>query len=94
MFFNKGLTLLFFLFIALFATAQTTTPLTGTIQDEQSQGIPGASIQVANTNIRTMSDDKGRFKINIPKGKVQLIITSVGFEKTVRSMNNTLMRLK
>jgi outer membrane cobalamin receptor len=93
MFFNKGLTLLFFLFIALFATAQTNTPLTGTIQDEHSQPIPGASIQVANTNIRTMSDDKGRFKINLPKGKVQVIVTSVGFEKAIKSVEGTTLTI-
>lgn len=89
MFFNKGLTLLFFLFFALFATAQTTSPLSGTIQDEHAQPIPGASIQVANTNIRTMSDDKGQFKINLPKGKVQIIVTSVGFEKMIISVGGT-----
>lgn len=77
MYYFRVLQLLPLLLFTLFSTAQT---ITGTIKNEQSQPIPGAAIQVANTSTGSISDTNGRFTIKVPNaGKVQITVTSVGF---------------
>ncbi|WP_089807238.1 TonB-dependent receptor [Chitinophaga sp. YR627] len=86
--FNRVLTLLPLLLLTLFTTAQTTIHINGSVKNAQSQPIPGVSIQVANTSNRAMTDDNGRFTLKVSNtGKVQLIITSVGFEKLVKEVD-------
>lgn len=88
MFFNRVLTLLPLLLSALFTTAQTTIHINGTVKNSQSQPIPGASVQIARTGNRAITDDNGQFKLNLTNGgKLQVIVTSVGFEKSVKEVN-------
>lgn len=87
MYCNRVLTLLPLLFLALLTTAQTANHITGTVKNEQSQPIPGASIQIVHTTSRAMTDDNGQFTLTAPApGKIQIIVTSVGFEKTTRDV--------
>jgi len=43
--------------------------------------LPGASVQVAGTNIYATTNTNGAYAINVPDGKVSLIFSYVGFEK-------------
>lgn len=57
--------------------------LSGTVVDENGEGLPGASIQLAGTKIGTITDVDGRFKIDVPgsSAATSLNIVALGYEK-------------
>lgn len=73
------LTVVLSLFLGLSAWAQEVV-VSGTITDDTGQGIPGASILVAGTNVGTISDLDGKYKLNVPAGKTKLTFSFVGYE--------------
>ncbi|KAA5535091.1 TonB-dependent receptor plug domain-containing protein [Taibaiella lutea] len=69
----------------------------GVVLDNDKEGIPGASIKIAGTNIGTMTDVDGKFEIRIPAGtNPSLEISSMGSETTTvmatKNMKITLER--
>lgn len=69
-----------FLSIGLFAQSN----IRGEILDDQSNGIPGAHIQIENTNYTSVSDNFGNFSIfNIPEGNYNLIISYIGYDNLI-----------
>ena len=54
--------------------------VSGRVYEGKSQsGLPGVSIQLKGTQVRTMTDGKGDFKIKVPAGAATLVFTSIGY---------------
>jgi len=86
------LTLLLFVFGLSAALAQRT--ISGTITDENSQPLIGASILIKGTSNGTVTDGDGRFQLNLPSNASTLIISYTGYlaqEVEVDAVSNTLM---
>lgn len=92
----KQLLFLFGFLLPALAFAQ----LTGRVVNQNSQGVPYASVAVKNTGLGTSTDSTGHFSLDIPqKFPFTLVITSVGFEPHERairsgSVNDIVIRLE
>lgn len=72
--------LLFSLLVFSFSfNVKAQNKITGTIVDEQSQPIIGASVKVKGTTTATTSDVKGKFSITAPNAKSVLVFSFIGF---------------
>ena len=59
--------------------------LSGTITDEKGTALPGANVRVKGTNNITITDENGRFSIEVHEDVVVLVVTSLGYaDKEVR----------
>ena len=54
--------------------------ISGTISDNDGNGIPGASIVVKGTTIATISDSEGEFRITVPSDAKTLVVSFVGMK--------------
>ncbi len=63
---------------ALTAIAQT-RQVTGTITDDQGNGIPGVTVKVKGSNVAVAGDARGTYKINAAP-TATLVISAIGFE--------------
>lgn len=52
--------------------------ITGTIIDENGEGLPGASVVVKGTTIGTTTDLEGKYKLNVPEGS-SITVSFVGY---------------
>lgn len=78
----------FFLLCCGTAFAQESATLAGTIRSESNEALEGVTILLENTNTGTLTDGQGQFEIsNLAAGSYTLVVTSVGFENTVRIVN-------
>jgi TonB-linked SusC/RagA family outer membrane protein len=77
--FKKALLLPLFLLMSLIVFAQVKT-VTGVVTDSQTgKGIEGASVRVKNGTQSTITDENGRFSIQVPSSTAILQITYVGY---------------
>ncbi len=68
--------------------------ISGTINDESGNPMPGVSIYVKGTRTGTVSDGNGKFSIVVPNNKAVLIISSVGMEtQQVKVQNQTSLNI-
>jgi hypothetical protein len=84
--------ILFFLFLVLNSYTQTITQtIKGVVVDKQSQiPIPGAIIQVVNSNplLGTSTNEQGEFKItNVPIGRLQIKIQVISYKEKYITIN-------
>lgn len=84
--------ILFFSFLFLNAYTQTITQtIKGVVVDKQSQTpIPGAIIQVVNSNplLGTSTNEQGEFKItNVPIGRLQIKIQVISYKEKYITIN-------
>ncbi len=63
----------------IFASAAQQIEVSGTVFDDQKQPIIGATIQQKGTNIGTVSDVNGRYRIKTKKGKT-LVFSYIGYK--------------
>jgi hypothetical protein len=62
--------------------AQQTVLIEGTVTDaETSKPIPGASIRVVSTKRGTYSSPRGTFRLPLPPGRYELLVTSIGYRE-------------
>ncbi|MEM8894828.1 MAG: TonB-dependent receptor [Bacteroidota bacterium] len=62
--------------------------LGGTITDDKNNPLPGVTIQLQDNTIGDITDQNGEFIIpNLGAGSYTLIISSLGFQKTIRKIN-------
>lgn len=54
--------------------------LRGTVLDKAGDPIPGVSIQVKNTKKGVSTDENGLFSLQLPDGKITLIVRHVGYQ--------------
>lgn len=86
---NKKLFLIFSLLIVIFCStiyAGVTGKISGEIINEETgEPIEGVTIRLVGTNFATETDADGEyFIINVPVGKYDVVVSSVGFEQFVK----------
>lgn len=54
--------------------------VSGTVTDEEGVGLSGVTILVKGTQIGTLSDDAGKFSIDVPQGQNTLVVSFTTFE--------------
>jgi TonB-dependent starch-binding outer membrane protein SusC len=81
---------LVFLFTFFQTKAQDDTKkvVTGKIADASGNPVPGATILVKGTDVKTSAKVDGTFSIPVPTGSETLVISSVGFETKEVALNN------
>ncbi len=66
--------------VAVLAAGQQMIRFSGKVIDDQSKPVPGASLQVLNTNAGAFTDEQGHFVItNLPPGTYKVQVTAIGF---------------
>lgn len=78
---------LLWLFYGLSLSAQNKT-VTGTVTDDKSSPLPGATIRLKNSNIAVISDNKGTYKVSVPDGNGVLIFSFTGMETKEVAIQN------
>jgi len=53
--------------------------ISGTITDENDEGLPGVNVLVKNTTIGTVTDVSGKFRLSVPDEADTLVVSSVGY---------------
>lgn len=70
--------------------SQTPGHFSGTITDQQSLGIAGASVYLLNTNLGASTNEQGKFTIsNVPLGRYTLNVSALGFATAHKSVTFT-----
>jgi len=76
--------------------SQTSRTVTGTVKDDQGEGLPGVAVSIENTTTGTVTDFDGNFSLQATDGEM-LIFTMVGMEpvrKEVTASQNWNIRLQ
>ncbi len=56
--------------------------VTGVVRDlEDDEVLIGATVGIKNTNIGTVTNERGEFSLDIPQGEQELVISYIGFEE-------------
>ena len=76
---SKPAYLILLLFITLKSFAQETAVVSGKVQDEFGDEVPGVSILLEGTSLGTVSDISGAYSIRIPQGSYKLVFTHVQY---------------
>ena len=66
------------LLVATSAIAQQKRQIRGTVYDDQKQPMIGATITVKGTNTKAITSPEGKFSIEVPTGRVTLVVAFVG----------------
>ena len=73
---------LIFINIISFTFAGTDGTIRGRVTDEESMGLPGATIYLPELGVGAAADPEGNFIIlNIPVGKYDVVVQMVGYQK-------------
>lgn len=74
------------------ATHAQNVTISGTVHNNTTkETLPAISVTVKGTSLGTYTDDKGNFKLSVPKLPVTLVLSSVGFEDKEVSVSNALV---
>ncbi|MEL6639672.1 MAG: carboxypeptidase-like regulatory domain-containing protein, partial [Bacteroidota bacterium] len=78
---NTKYPLLLLFFLAYFAVhGQNNATLNGTVRNDSGTALEAANVALEGTTIGTSTEADGTFKIsNIPAGKYQLVVSSIGY---------------
>ena len=88
-FIQKSLTLLYFLPLGLFAQSDKLT-VSGYVKDNKNgEGLIGASIFVKELLTGTTTNTYGFYSLTLPKGNYTLVISLVGYRKTIKDVKLT-----
>ena len=71
--------LLLFVFMASLTGAWAQSAVTGTILDENGEGLPGTTVMVKGTSQGTTTDFEGKFNLNVPEGGT-IVVSFVGYK--------------
>jgi hypothetical protein len=86
---KKSFLLLFFLPLGLFAQSEKLT-VSGYVKDSKNgEGLIGASVFVKELLTGTTTNTYGFYSLTLPKGNYTLVITSVGYRKSIRDVKLT-----
>jgi len=67
------------LMVSIEAALAQSRRVTGQVLDETGQGLPGAGINVKNTNTGTVTDVDGKFQLDVPSSDNVLVIQAIGY---------------
>lgn len=60
--------------------------VTGTVRSQSGAPVPSASVQVAGTDLGTLTDEDGQYRLRVPAGELELRATRIGFREAVRTV--------
>lgn len=86
---RRGILPLLLLFSTL-SWAQNQKTISGRVLDENSAGLPGASVTVKNSTVGTTTNEKGEFSLSVPASAQILVISSAGYQTTEISVSGNL----
>ncbi|WP_229312115.1 SusC/RagA family TonB-linked outer membrane protein [Larkinella punicea] len=66
--------------MAAFKPASPLENITGVVKDAKGEPLPGVNVLIKGTKTGTVSDIKGTFRLNLPKGDETLIFSYIGFK--------------
>jgi TonB-linked SusC/RagA family outer membrane protein len=55
--------------------------VTGTVKDENGQGMPGVNIQVEGTTLGSITDINGKYSVSVPNANATLVFSFVGYNE-------------
>lgn len=70
------------------ASAQSGKIVSGVVLDQDGKAIAGATVMVPRTNIKTTTDNKGNFSLNVPDGENNIVVTFKGMERQNLNVSN------
>ncbi len=82
----RNFVLLLGLFLSAIQLAQAQRVITGTILDQNSDPVIGASVLAVGTTVGTVSDFNGQYSLAIPEGATQLQVSYTGYDSKVLSL--------
>lgn len=62
--------------------------VTGTVTDDKGQPLANVSVTVKGANLGTITDEHGKFTLNVPENARTLVVSSVGFASTEAALGN------
>ena len=68
---------------------RATVTLSGTVHGARGETLPGASVAVPALSTGEATDSLGRYRLNLPAGRVRLVVTSIGYRPITRDLNLT-----
>lgn len=71
-----------------FADIKYDTTITGTIINERTEPLIGATVTVKGTGTSATTNDKGAFTLQVPNGNVTLTVTYIGYQTQEYKLNN------
>jgi TonB-linked SusC/RagA family outer membrane protein len=74
--------------VPLPASKQQAFPVRGQVTDSKNSPLPGVSVKVKGVAIGAVTDQNGRYALNLPSGSSVLIFTYIGFETVEQAVNN------
>ena len=80
---NKTVTI-----VPLAESVQQTFPVSGRVTDSKNAALPGVSVRIKGANGGTVTDQNGRYSLNLPNGNATLVFTYIGFTTLERAVNN------
>lgn len=84
---SRFTSILFFLVFVNEVASQTL--VNGVVLDEQNRNpVSFSMVFLANTSIGTLTDENGKFSLSVPKGRFDLVISKLGYQKTIRELNS------
>ena len=87
--------ILFFLLFGLQAALSQRTIKGTVISKSNGEPLPGSSVFISNSSKGTVSDKQGYFELNeIPLGKHELVVSSIGFETNAFSFSSEQLPLQ
>ncbi|MBF9237855.1 TonB-dependent receptor [Hymenobacter sp. BT683] len=63
--------------------------INGTVRGARGETLPGASVAVPALGTGTAADSLGRYSLNLPAGRHQLLVAFVGYQQVTRDINLT-----
>ncbi|HEY0068245.1 MAG TPA: carboxypeptidase-like regulatory domain-containing protein [Flavisolibacter sp.] len=73
--------ILLILLLFFFPDARAQKLITGVVLDaEKNSPVAGASVYLNNTSVGTTTGQQGSFALNVPQGKFELIVSSIGYQ--------------
>jgi TonB-linked SusC/RagA family outer membrane protein len=80
---NKTVTI-----VPLAESSHQAFPVSGRVLDNKNAALPGVSVKVKGTNTGAITDQNGRFSLNLPDGNATLVFSYVGFQSLEVPVNN------
>lgn len=74
------------LFISILGFAQNIV-ISGNVQDENKQALPGANVRVKGTVLGVVTDDAGNYSIQVPKDSKILVVSYIGYDDKEIAIN-------
>lgn len=86
--------LLLFLISTMFVQGQTTRDISGTIRDSFGDPMIGVNVVVKNdATLGTISNVDGKYFLNIPRQKVTLVFSFIGYKTVEKTIDANLLKL-